>query len=215
MTNKSKKTEPVSNRTLSVIRKNDESDEETIARVSLQSSVQAASTIQVFGKGSFASELDLDGLVKTLDEQTKTINAGYLGHCEAMLIAQAHTLDAIFNTLARRAARNMNEYIDAADRYMRLALKAQSQCRTTLETLATIKNPPIMGYVKQANIAHGPQQVNNGIPSPARENKPEQNKLLEEKDGERLDFGAKSATIGTNPAMATVGEIDGAKNIRR
>jgi hypothetical protein len=27
------------------------------------------------------------------------------------------------------------------------------------------ENPPMMGYVRQANIAHGPQQVNNGTSS--------------------------------------------------
>jgi hypothetical protein len=40
---------------------------------------------------------------------------------------------------------------------------AQSQCRATL---ATIKHPPVMGYVRQANIAHGPQQVNNASAAP-------------------------------------------------
>jgi hypothetical protein len=30
----------------------------------------------------------------------------------------------------------------------------------TLETLATIKNPPVV-FARQANIAQGPQQVNN------------------------------------------------------
>jgi hypothetical protein len=56
--------------------------------------------------------------------------------------------------------------------YLRLALKAQNQCRMTLETLATIKNPPAV-FAKQANIAHGPQQVNNGAETlaPAREEK--------------------------------------------
>jgi hypothetical protein len=47
----------------------------------------------------------------------------------------------------------------------------ESQCRTTLETLATIKNPPDVAFVKQANYAAGPQRVNNGgQPSCAREN---------------------------------------------
>jgi hypothetical protein len=32
--------------------------------------------------------------------------------------------------------------------------------------LATIKNPPVMGYVRQANIVHGPQQVNNAPAGP-------------------------------------------------
>ena len=42
---------------------------------------------------------------------------------------------------------------------MRLALKAQAQARSTAEALALLKNP--MPYIRQANIANGPQQVNN------------------------------------------------------
>ena len=44
----------------------------------------------------------------------------------------------------------MNEHLPAAETYMRLALKAQSQCRATLETLANIKNPPTV-FARQAN----------------------------------------------------------------
>jgi hypothetical protein len=44
---------------------------------------------------------------------------------------------------------------------MRLALKAQSQCRATLETAAAMKNSQPVAFVRQANVAHGPQQVNN------------------------------------------------------
>lgn len=76
-----------------------------------------------------------------------------------MLTIQAHTPDAIFNNLAKRAI-NV-DYMDNLDRYLKPALRAQSQCRATWEALATIKNPLIMGYVGQANIPHGPQQVNN------------------------------------------------------
>ena len=79
------------------------------------------------------------------------------------------------------AALNMGEYPQAFERYMQLALKAQSQCRATLETLAAIKNPPIV-YARQANIANGPQQVNNrALPdNPPRTGKTEnqQNELL-------------------------------------
>jgi hypothetical protein len=74
---------------------------------------------------------------------------------------------------------------------MRVALKAQSQSRCTIDSLADIKNPrPV--FAKQTNIANGPQQVNsttgpqqvnNGHPSaPARaenENPSPTNKLLE------------------------------------
>ena len=109
-----------------------------------------------------------------------------------MLTAQAHTLDAIFNCLAQRAAVNMGEYIDTVEAYLKLALRAQSQCRTTWEALSAIQNPPLASYVKQANIAHGHQQVNNSpsmeSESPrVRENENPQSKLLEEKDGHQSD----------------------------
>jgi hypothetical protein len=61
--------------------------------------------------------------------------------------------------LARRATKQ--EYMKNWEGYLRMALKAQNQCRMTLETLATIKNPPV--FTKQANINNGgQQQVNNG-----------------------------------------------------
>lgn len=37
---------------------------------------------------------------------------------------------------------------------------AKRRCRATLETLAVIKSPPSV-FAKQANMANGPQQVNN------------------------------------------------------
>lgn len=78
----------------------------------------------------------------------------------------------------------MGEYLDAAETYMHLGLKAQSQCRATLETLAKIKNPAPVTFVRQANVAHGPQQVNNapqpatGEASRARESETPPNELL-------------------------------------
>jgi hypothetical protein len=122
--------------------------------------------------------------------------------------------------LARRAALNMGEYINAAETYMRLALKAQSQCRATIETLALIKNPPPVTFVKQANIAHGPQQVNNGAQPAAealraRESENQPNKLLEQQHGERLDGGTAPATLGADSAMAAVAQVYGATNADR
>ena len=72
--------------------------------------------------------------------------------------------------------------MNAAETYLRLALRAQAQCRATLETLAVIKNPQPVAFVRQANIANGPQQVNNapaqpGESSRARESENQQNKL--------------------------------------
>ena len=109
-----------------------------------------------------------------------------------MLAAQAHTLDALFTQLVQRAAANFGEYMGAADTYLRLALKAQSQCRVTWEAIAEIKNPRAVAFVRQANIAAGPQQVNNAAattPAASRASNSEksQSKLLEANNGERLD----------------------------
>ena len=117
-----------------------------------------------FGKGVFG-ELSLADCVLALKGTISDVKGGDLSSAEAMLTAQAAALNAMFCELARRAAMNMGEHLSATESYMRLALKAQGQCRATLETLAAIKNPPVV-FARQANISHGPQQVNNG-PAPA------------------------------------------------
>jgi hypothetical protein len=114
-----------------------------------------------------------------------------------MVAIQAHTLDTIFNELARQSQANMGGgYLDAADRYMRLALKAQSQCRATIETLAEIENPKPVAFMQQANIASGPQQVNNAPqPETSRTGRSEiqQSKLLEQTDGNGWTASRKAA----------------------
>jgi len=156
-------------------------------------------------------------LVFALSDQCEAASSGDLKRGEALLTAQAHTLDAIFNNLARKAARC--EYLNQAEVNLRLALKAQSQCRATLETLAAIKNPQPVAFVKQANIAHGPQQVNNEVAQPsrashARKGEKQPNKLLETPNEKPLDTGAQGATGFANPALETVGAIDRSKDRR-
>ena len=192
--------------------KPDEDEGVAKARTVLRPNVQAAVTVkaltQQFG------EQDLTGLMEALSEQTKAANDGDLSRGEAMLATQAHTLDALFHTLVQRAILNMGEYMGAAEIYMKLALRAQSQCRATWEALSAIKNPPIVGYVKQANIAHGHQQVNNANTatsshSRAQENENSPNELLERKHGsEWLDPGTGSATSRDDSEMEAVGAVD-------
>lgn len=156
-----------------------------------------------------ADDLDFTAHVNTLRSKAAAVHGGDTKQAETMLLAQAHTLDAIFTQLAMRAGRNMGQYIGAADTYMRLALRSQSQCRATLETLATIKNPSVV-FAKQANIAHGHQQVNNGEPvAVARGNTDSRpTELLEHaNESQRLDTGAARAAIASDPAMATVEDV--------
>jgi hypothetical protein len=106
-------------------------------------------------------ELSLTDMAASLREHGEAVNRGDLAAAERMLNAQSVALNTIFGEMARRAALNMGTHLGATESYLRLALKAQSQSRATIETLAAIKNPPMV-FARQANIAHGPQQVNNG-----------------------------------------------------
>jgi len=74
-----------------------------------------------FNKGF--GEMAINTLVTDLSKQCDLASEGDLARGEALLMAQAHTLDALFNNLARRAAANIGEYMNAADTYLRLALE--------------------------------------------------------------------------------------------
>ena len=165
---------------LQIVRYGTESSADALAHTALRPTVQAALTLMDYNKDF--GELSINTLVADLAKQCELANKGDLARAEAMLTTQAHTLDAIFQKLARKATNC--EYLNQLDVNLRLALKAQRQCRATLETLAAIKNPQPVAFVRQANIAHGPQQVNNGAalpgePSRARETENPQSKLLE------------------------------------
>lgn len=169
-------------------------------------------------------ELSLTDLVASLREQGAAVNRGDLSAAELMLNSQAVALNAIFAELARRAALNMGTLLPATETYLRLALKAQSQSRATVETLAAIKNPPVV-FARQANIAHGPQQVNNRAQplsdkalAPAhtareaapraRQSEIQQTELLGASDGERMDLGAPCAAGEANPQLVPVEGLD-------
>ncbi|MBX9631438.1 MAG: hypothetical protein K2X67_13040 [Burkholderiales bacterium] len=188
-----------------------ECERDAIGRNVIRPEIGGAMTIKTFG-GKHALDVEIMGLVTALSSKAKGVTAGDLKAAESMLVVQANTLDALFNTLAQRAALNMGEYLPAAETYLRLALKAQSQCRATLETLANMKNPPAI-YARQANLTTGPQQINNDSNhyARAREGRIEQSKLSHGDDsyGLRQDIGAPALAGGTDPAMEAVGEVHG------
>ncbi|MDP1678773.1 MAG: hypothetical protein Q8L02_01370 [Candidatus Nitrotoga sp.] len=183
----------------------DKAKTEHITKVTLMPCANAAAVVAEFAKAF--GEQDVQTLMEQLRTTFEQVNNGDLQHCEAMLVGQAHALQSIFMSLARRAANQ--EYLKQHETYLRMALKAQNQSRMTLETLAKIKNPPVI-FAKQANInqGNGNQQVNNGTPalaSHAEKNINQQNELLEVQHGsETMDTRATGAAIGKNPAMAAV-----------
>lgn len=146
--------------TLTLRRQSGKSEARTMAELGLSAVASNVITARTFANGNFGL-LDLTETLAVMAEKAARVQAGDLSEVETTLTAQAIALDSIFNELARRAALNMGEHLPATEIYLRHALKAQAQCRCTLETLAEIKNPRSVAFVKQANIASGPQQVNN------------------------------------------------------
>jgi hypothetical protein len=142
-------------------------------------------------------------LSKELSHKSQAVAEGNLRGAESMLMSQAHALQSIFTEMVMRSSMNMGEYMVAAETYMRLALKAQAQCTRTLEVLGAMKNPPVV-IAKQANIAQGPQQVNN-LSAPAGEKT--ENELYKA-DYETVDNGEATTPGIAYQNVETMGAIN-------
>lgn len=197
----------------------DPKDMENIyAELAVEGMVSNMMLMQTFGKRS-NGEVGITPAVKALRAAVKDVHAGNMQGSETLLYSQAVALNAMFSELSLRSVMNMGTFPQAAESYMRLALKAQSQSRNTLETLANIKNPPVV-FAKQANISNGPQQVNNGAVTDSQssthtlaqacgemENKP--TKLLEgvQHGGAVLDARTTGATTRSYQTLEAVGAV--------
>ncbi len=163
--------------------------------------------IAIMQPKSLASDIDTPTLLDVLKEQSGASQLGDLSNVEAMLINQATALQAMFVRMCEQATdQSMRPNFEA---FMRLALKAQAQCRATLETLATIKNPPIV-YANQANVTAGPQQINNITPPSisAEDFKNKQNQLSG--DIHELCQNTRASGIASriNSKVETMGEVN-------
>jgi hypothetical protein len=170
----------------------------------------AMNVVTALGYSKTLGAVDVTESLVALVEQTRAVQGGNLAGLEATLTAQVVTLNAMFTQLAYQTSKMT--IVDQIDRFTRLALKAQGQCRATVETLALMKSPTTV-FARQANIAHGPQQVNNGPPPASRDTpplaragevEPRPIELLEA-HGERLELGEAGAAGTGNPALAAVG----------
>lgn len=160
---------------------------------------------------AMAETLDVPALLEVLRNQGDAVIRGDVARTEAMLVSQATALQTLFARLTEKALGA--EYLGHFEAFMKLALRAQSQCRATLETLAAIKNPPVV-YAQQANVTTGPQQINNGIIQPAQPRgiRNAQNQL----SGESVELPPHTGTPTTasraNQAVEAMGEIHRAED---
>ena len=197
------------------------------ARLALMPSINGVSVIHAYQGNVMGKDLDMNLMVDHLRTTFTEVKGGDLHTLEAMLISQATALQTIFTSLARRAQEQ--EYQKNLEAFLGLALKAQAQSRATISALVDLKYPRQATFVKQANIANGPQQVNNGAAAGANpeqyaqarthaeQSAPEQNKLLEAEHGQpgkRMDTRAAQAAERSYQAVETVEPVHRAKKPR-
>lgn len=186
------------------------SEHRRLAEIKLSPNVLNTLATEAFTK-SVLGEIDFTEAVAVMKEKSEKIITGDLSELESTLAAQVVSLNAIFTTLAKRAT--TCEYLNQVEANIRLALKAQAQCARTVEVLAAMKNPPIV-FAKQANIAQGHQQVNNGqTVTHARKTKNHSNELLNEDNHAPLDTRGTLETIKVNQELAAVETVNGGKDI--
>jgi hypothetical protein len=148
--------------------------EDSTAELKLNSSFLSMAVIDAFKGNVQGEDLDLTSAYTVLVETTQKIRSNDLSSLEEMLFNQSKALEQIFVSMLRRA--KAQEHLLQFQTHFNLALKAQNQSRATLQALIQLKQPNQTAFIKQTNIAHGHQQVNNSL-----ENNPfQQNELLEE-----------------------------------
>jgi len=162
---------------------------------------------------SLGDGIDAPTLLTHLRDQAMAVNRGDLAHAEAMLANQASALQALFVRLSERAMEQTQ--MPHIEGFMRMALRAQSQCRATLETLAAIKNPPVV-YARQANVTTGPQQINNGAASPSRAREIESEQTQLSKGAHELlpNTRASGNASRANSTLEALGEVHRTQDIR-
>lgn len=138
----------------------DQAGERTGAQIVAPELAACRVIVAAEGKTVFGETIDVPGMLAALRTQGQAVNSGDMSRVEAMLLSQATALQTLSARLIERSV--AQDMLAQYETHMRLALKAQAQSRATLETLANVRNGPVI-YARQANVASGaPMQVNNG-----------------------------------------------------
>lgn len=152
---------PAAKRSMTVIAEKSETEPETIARVMVEPFMRHgilghAVTAKAFGE--IPGDPQFDDFSKALEGKAKAAINGDLKLATELLLAQALSLDAMFVEVARRSTANFGDYPLAAERYARLAFKAQSNSRAAIEALAKLHQPREQ-TVRHVHVNEGGQAV--------------------------------------------------------
>jgi hypothetical protein len=161
-----------------------------------------------------STQVDMEYAREVIGQGIDEVKKGDLSKLEEMLYSQAVALNMMFSNLSRRASLQTN--VDIKTTLTNLCFKAQNQSRNTIQTLINLKQPSQTSFIKQANIANGHQQINNGVAQSSPEkllNEPIE--LLEVNHGKRLDRATKAKAKGVNSDLEALGEVHRGKDTPR
>ncbi|MEO1969124.1 MAG: hypothetical protein ABGW87_10480 [Sphingomonadaceae bacterium] len=139
----------------------DETGAQAMARRMLEPPLRHAAASAEFASKILGPDFPQPGLadyITAVEAMIAKAETGNISAVTQILSAQAVTLDSMFGEFSRRSALNMADYPEASDRYARLALKSQANCRATLEALAKLHQPREQ-IVKHVHVNDGGQAV--------------------------------------------------------
>ena len=177
--------------TLSVETASVHTEEEKRANIALAPEFKAAVTAQAYAP--LIGQTDLASVLKRLGEMSTSSVGENSKELEYLLSAQIISLDSVFHRLAIQAHASIGKHPKVVDTYLRLALKAQNQCRATAESLVNLKSP--RQYISHTNVATA-LQVNI------------------ERDAHHVDTRTAGSHEASHSKVEALGEVHGATDIR-
>ena len=108
--------------------------------------------------GDLPGEPDMANFGKAIRDEAERARNGDLTLASELLTAQALSLDSMFTEYVRRATMNMGDYPLAMERFAKLAMRAQANCRASLEALAKLHQPREQ-TVRHVHVNEGGQAV--------------------------------------------------------
>ncbi|MFN5540156.1 MAG: hypothetical protein ACK481_08895 [Candidatus Melainabacteria bacterium] len=171
-----------------------------LAETYLESEFCSAVTIHS-SQTKFTTEEDYQpnniDLYHELKNEVSNLLEADLNNLQRRLASQAIVLEKTSNTYLLKMTQS--QYINQTEAYSKIALKAQEQARKTLATIAEIKNPKRIAFIKQLQM----NQFNNNVSTEENsknftENENELNKIPQLKGGEEyatLDIRSKKQAV--------------------
>lgn len=188
--------------------------EARIAEIEMQGLAANAGVAAAFGEPFSSVEWSLTECAIELKRIGDAVVGGDVSDGERLLAAQASALNWVFASFAQRAAMCVGQDLGRSEAYVRLALRAQGQCRATVESLHDMKHPRQVAFVSQTNLGQN-VQVNNGGAAAAVGGSAwagtaefERNELLGDSDGTRVEPGTTGQADRSNSTVVPLATVD-------